>query len=65
MPLAKTRGDTSAYADIKYAPDGDRVRITSVRFSKLKKYSSSLSMLVGPDKDGKWLIFEEISESQP
>jgi hypothetical protein len=65
MPLAKARGDTSTYSDIKYAPEGDRVRITSVRFSELKKYSRPLSMLVGPDKDGKWLIFEEISESQP
>ena len=64
MPLAKARGDASSYSDVKYTPEGDRVRITCVRFSKLK-YSSPLSLLVGPDKDGKWLIFEEISESQP
>lgn len=65
MPLAKVRGDTSTYSDIKYAPEGDRVRITCTRFSELKKYSSPLSLLVGADKDGKWLIFEEVSESQP
>ncbi len=65
LPLAKARGDTSTYSDIKYTPEGDRVRITCTRFSELKKYSSPLSLLVGPDKDGKWLIFEEISESQP
>ena len=65
MPLAKARGDTSTYSDTKYTPEGDRVRINCTRFSELKKYSSPLSLLVGPDKDGKWLIFEEISESQP
>jgi hypothetical protein len=65
MPLAKARGDTSTYSDIKYTPEEDRVRIICTRFSELKKYSSPLSLLVGPDKDGKWLIFEEISESQP
>jgi hypothetical protein len=65
MPLAKARGDTSIYSDVKYTPEGERVRITCTRFSELKKYSSPLSLLVGPDKEGKWLIFEEISESQP
>ncbi len=65
MPLAKARGDTDTYSDVKYVPEGERVRITCTRFSELKKYSSPLSLLVGLDKDGKWLIFEEISESQP
>ena len=65
MPLAKARGDTSTYSDIQYAPEGERVRITCTRFSELKKYSSPLSLLVGADKEGKWLIFEEISESRP
>jgi hypothetical protein len=65
MPVAKARGDTSTYSDIKYTVEGDRVRITCTRFSDLKKYSSPLSLLVGSDKQGKWLIFEEISESQP
>ena len=65
MPLAKVRGDTSTYSDIKYTAEGERIRITCTRFSELKKYSSPLSLLVGPNKNGKWLIFEEISESQP
>lgn len=65
MPVAKARGDTSTYSDIKYAPEADRIRITCTRFSTLKKYSSPLSLLVGADKDGKWLISEEISESRP
>lgn len=65
MPLAKARGDTSTYSDVKYTPEGERVRITCTRFSELKKYSSPLSLLVGPGKDETWLIFEEISESQP
>lgn len=65
MTLAKEKGDRSTYSDVKYAKEGDRVRITAVRYSELKKYSSPISLLVGPDADGKWLIFEELSESRP
>ena len=65
LPMAKARGDTSTYSDVKFAPEGERVRITCSRFSDLKKYSSPLSLLVGADSNGQWLIFEEISESRP
>lgn len=65
MPIAKQRGDTSTYSDIKYTEEGERIRITATRFSNLKKYSSPLSLLVGQVKDGQWLIFEELSESRP
>jgi hypothetical protein len=65
LPLAKARGDTNTYSDVKYTAEGERIRITCTRFSELKKYSSPLSLLVGAAVDGKWLIFEEISESQP
>jgi hypothetical protein len=65
MPLAKSRGDTSKYTDIKLAKEGDKVRVTATRYSELKKYSSPVSLLVGPDKDGTWLIYEELSESRP
>jgi len=65
MPLAKQLGDTSTYSDIQFAQEGDRVRVTATRFSNLKKYSSPLSLLVGPNKEGVWLIYEELSESQP
>jgi hypothetical protein len=64
MPLARQRGDTNTYSECSYSPEGERVRIKCQRFSELKKYTSPLSLLVGPSPDG-WLIFEELSESQP
>jgi hypothetical protein len=65
MPLARTRGDRSTYSDCKYQEVGERVRITCSRYSELKKYSSPLTLVVGPAARGEWLIFEELSESQP
>jgi len=65
MPLAKARADTNKYTDLKYSTEGQRVRIDCTRFSNVKKYKSPLSLLVGPAPDGKWLIYEEISESRP
>lgn len=65
LPLAKERGDTNAYSEVKYTPEGDRVRITATRYSDLKKYSSPISLLVGPAADGKWQILEEITQSRP
>lgn len=65
MPVAKARGDRSTYAEVKYTADGGRVRITATRYSELKRYSSPISLLVGPRADGRWMILEELSTSQP
>ena len=65
MPKAKEAGDSSSYSDVKYIPDGQRVRIEATRYSNLKKYSSPFVLVVGPSEDGTWLILEEISESRP
>jgi hypothetical protein len=65
MPLAKAKGDTSSYSDVTFKAEGSGVRILAVRFSNLKKYSSPISLLVTPGDDGRWLIREELSESQP
>ena len=65
MPIAKLRGDTNSYSEVNYFIEGEGVRINAVRFSELKKYSSPISLLVKPSQSGNWLIFEEISESQP
>jgi hypothetical protein len=65
MPIAKARGDTNSYSDITYTREGSGVRIRATRFSNLKKYSSPISLLVTPGSDGRWLIREELSESQP
>jgi hypothetical protein len=65
MPISKLRGDTSNYSDVSYALEGNGVRIKADRFSNLKKYHSPISILVKPSKTGEWLIYEELSESQP
>jgi hypothetical protein len=65
MPLAKARGDRSTYSDVMYTADGPHVRISAQRFSELKRYTSPFSLLVGRREDGRWLILEETSESQP
>ena len=65
MPVAKARNDRSTYSEVRYSAEGAGVRITAQRFSELKKYTSPLSMLVKPDARGAWLIYEELSESQP
>jgi hypothetical protein len=65
IPLAKAQNDISRYSGCTYAAAGPRVRIACARFSTLKNYTSSISLLVGPGPDGTWLIFEESSESRP
>ena len=65
MPRAKLLGDSNVYSNISYTPEGEMIRIKATRYSNRKKYSSPISLLVGPDAEGKWLIREEISESRP
>ena len=65
LPLARERGDRSTYSNVRYAREGDRVRITALRYSELKKYSSPLVLLVGAAPGGGWVIYEEHSESRP
>ncbi|MEO6463591.1 MAG: hypothetical protein ABIP29_11000, partial [Candidatus Eisenbacteria bacterium] len=65
MPLAKAKDDRNRYTRVTYAAEGPNVRIKARRYSTLKKYSSPLSLLVGPGETGPWLIREEISESRP
>jgi hypothetical protein len=64
MPAAKPRGDISKYSELNLTKEGDKVRVTAIRFSELKRYSAPLSMLVGPDGNGAWRIYEEVSESR-
>lgn len=65
LPLAEKRGDRSTYSDVRYAVEGERVRITAARYSELRKYTSPLVLVVGPAAGGRWLIYEEHSESRP
>lgn len=65
VPVAKARGDRSSYSDVAFVEESGGVRITGTRFSHLKRYSSPISLLVAPNASGRWLIQEELSESQP
>jgi hypothetical protein len=65
LPLAQARGDRSTYSDVRYTREGERVRISAARYSELKKYTSPLVLVVGPAAGGRWLIYEEHSESRP
>ena len=63
MKDARLKGDISNYSNETYTQEGNKVRIRVTRYSVLKKYSSPMSQLVGPDASGKWIILEEESES--
>ncbi len=65
MPLAKAKSDYSTYSGVAYAPEGDNVRVTTTRYSNMKKYSSPMTLLVGACNGGDWGILEELSESIP
>jgi hypothetical protein len=60
---ARQIGDVSNYSNDTYTKEGNRVRIKVTRYSSIEKVSSPVSLLVGPDATGKWLIYEELSES--
>jgi len=60
---ARQIGDVSNYTNDTYSVEEGRVRIKVTRYSSIEKVSSPVSMLVGPDAAGKWLIYEELSES--
>ncbi|MEG5172684.1 hypothetical protein [Microcoleus sp. B3-D7] len=65
MPVAKARGDYSTYSKIVYSLEGKNVRITATRFSVMKNYSSTISLLVGKCNSGQTGVLEEISQSRP
>lgn len=58
--------DTLKYSDEIYSPEsGNRVRVSAKRHSRSSGEEFPTSLLVGPDADGTWRIFEEISEFRP
>ena len=65
MPAAKAVEDYNTYSDLNFSAEGSNVRVIATRYSVRKKYSSKMSLLVGPQSDGSWIILEELSESQP
>jgi hypothetical protein len=41
------------------------IRTTRSSLSQTQKYSSPTSLLVGPDANGEWPEFDDLSESKP
>ena len=65
MPLVQSRGDRSQYNEPVFKEEKRGVRITISRYSELKKYTSPMSLLIGPTAGGQWLVLEELTESIP
>jgi hypothetical protein len=61
MCMAKEMGDIYTYSNLEFKKEGDRVRVTYVRYSHLRDYSSPVSMLMGLDGDEAGMVFEELS----
>jgi len=64
LSVSKARGERSIYMNVMYTPDGGLVRIEGLRVSELARRSAPIRFLVGRVAGGKWLIYEEVSESQ-
>ncbi len=66
MPMAQAVNDRGDYSNVEFAAlDDGRVRIHATRYAINKNYSAPVILLVGPDNQGKWVILEEYSETQP
>jgi ketosteroid isomerase-like protein len=63
MELAKERGDTSTYKEVKFVEEEGKVRITCSRYSEMKKYTSPLVLVIAK-RGERWVIVEEHSESK-
>lgn len=66
MPLAKLKGDRSTYANIEVSVDGAKAKIKADRYSVPKCYTDKgYYMVVEREADGRYLIVEEYTETQP
>jgi hypothetical protein len=61
----ESKKDYNYYTGMTYLREGSRVRIKASRYAEMQKAVSPVELLVGPDRDGSWKIFEELSESHP
>jgi hypothetical protein len=62
MAVAKSRGDYSTYSSMQYSAEGAKIRISAMRFSVRKRYSSPITLVIGLD-GARWAILEEDSEA--
>ena len=63
MPQIKAENNVNEYYDVKYAWEGNNIRIFATRFEILKSYSSPYSVLIQKNWLGSWKIIEETAES--
>ena len=64
LATSKARGERSTYANVIYTAAGGLVRIEALRVSELTKRGAPIRFVVGRAPSGKWLIYEEVSDSQ-
>ena len=64
LATSKARGERSTYANVIYTPEGELVRIEALRVSELTKRGAPIRLVVGRAPSGKWLVYEEVSESR-
>lgn len=66
MPLARAQGDRSTYDNIEVSVAGSLARIKADRYSVRKCYTDrGWYLIVERQEDGRYLIIEEFSETQP
>ncbi|MFQ5699807.1 MAG: hypothetical protein ACE5IL_16205 [Myxococcota bacterium] len=58
-------GDYFTWRNIRYALEGDRVRVTAERATSQHRENGPTSLLVGADAEGQWRIVEEESAGWP
>jgi hypothetical protein len=64
MTTARARGVRNGYSNVTYEREAGFVRIEALRTSEPGKNTGPISLLVGPSPTGRWLIYEEQSESR-
>jgi hypothetical protein len=66
MPGAARRGSRNEYSDVRYKDLGNGfVQITMRQRQLPKNFTTTVELVVGPDREGRWLIWEDISEAPP
>lgn len=59
--LAKTTGYKNFYSNLKFSMENNNVRIEGIRKVNLDNFTGPISMLIGKNKNGSWVILEEIT----
>jgi hypothetical protein len=64
LPGAAARGVHNEYSEVRYKDLGNGyVQITMRQRQLPKDFTTTVELLVGPGPDGRWLIWEDVSEA--